>query len=116
MARLFLIIAALAGAASVTLGALGAHQIRDLLTPSRFDIYLTGVRYLLVHAVVLFVAAGLAHKTRSRLILGSCFAFLLGMIAFSGSLVLLGLYGTRILGAVAPVGGAGYARGRCRDH
>jgi uncharacterized membrane protein YgdD (TMEM256/DUF423 family) len=106
-----MIIAALAGGLAVALGAFGAHAIKDILSPSRFDVYQTGARYLLVHAGVMFIAAWIARDGSSRVLIGSCFAFMIGMIAFSGSLVALGLTGLRVLGAVAPVGGVGFIAG-----
>jgi uncharacterized membrane protein YgdD (TMEM256/DUF423 family) len=111
MSRYFFVAAAFAGAIAVGLGAFGAHYIKDLLSPSRFDVYLTGTRYLLVHAVVLLIAARMYREEPSRLLSVACFAFIVGMIAFSGSLVILGLTGFRLLGAVAPIGGAGYISG-----
>ncbi len=111
MARFFMVVAALAGAIAVGLGAFGAHYFKDLLTPSRFDVYLTGIRYLMVHAVVLLVAARMYREAPSRLLSGACLAFMTGMVAFSGSLVLLGLTGMRFFGAIAPVGGTGYIFG-----
>ncbi len=104
-------IAAVAGAIAVGLGAFGAHYVKDLLTPSRFDVYLTGARYLMVHAVILLVAARMYREEPSRLLSSACLAFFTGMIMFSGSLVLLGLTGVRFLGAIAPVGGTGYILG-----
>lgn len=111
MARIYMMTAALAGALAVVFGAFGAHYIKDILSPSRFDVYLTGVRYLLVHAVVMFIAARMLQEKSSRIISTACGAFLLGMVAFSGSLVLLGVTGIRILGAIAPIGGTGYIAG-----
>jgi uncharacterized membrane protein YgdD (TMEM256/DUF423 family) len=55
---------ALAMAFGVALGAFGAHGLRDRLTPDLLAVYETGVRYHLVHALGLFVAAWLAGGTR----------------------------------------------------
>ena len=106
-----MLIAATAGAIAVGLGAFGAHYLKDLLSPSRFDVYLTGARYLMIHAVILFVTARMNREKPSMFLSGSCVAFLVGMFAFSGSLVLLGLTGARYLGAVAPIGGTGFIVG-----
>jgi len=111
MARLIMVTAALAGAIAVGLGAFGAHYIKDLLSPSRFDVYETGARYLLVHAVVMLFTGYWMSKVPDRLLTGAAIAFLIGMIAFSGSLVLLAATGIRILGAIAPIGGAGFITG-----
>ena len=106
-----MIIAALTGAVAVAAGAFGAHYIKDLLSPSRFNVYETGARYMLVHAAVLFVAAYIHSVRPHRLLAVSCVGFLLGIVAFSGSLLVLALTGIRWLGAVAPIGGAGFIAG-----
>jgi uncharacterized membrane protein YgdD (TMEM256/DUF423 family) len=111
MARILMMISALAGAVAVGLGAFGAHYIKDLLSPTRFAVYETGARYLLVHAVVLLVTTYWMRKYPSGILSAAGFAFLLGMIGFSGSLLLLAVTGIRILGAIAPIGGAGFLAG-----
>ena len=55
MGRIFMLIAAFAGALAVGMGAMGAHELKDLLASDRFDVFQTGVRYLAIHAIVLFV-------------------------------------------------------------
>jgi len=67
MSRFFITIAAVAGAIAVGFGAFGAHYVKDLITPSRFDVYQTGIQYLMVHAVILFVAARMYREEPSRL-------------------------------------------------
>ena len=106
-----MVLGALSGAAAVALGAFGAHYIKDLLSPSRFDIFQTAAQYLLVHAIVLYFTGYLSSKYPGRLLTFAGFSFLLGMIAFSGSLFLLSVTGIRILGAIAPIGGSGFILG-----
>lgn len=106
-----MVLGALAGAAAVALGAFGAHYIKDLLSPSRFDIYQTAAQYLMVHAIVLYFTGYLAVRHPGRLLTIAGFSFLLGMVAFSGSLFLLSVSGIRIMGAIAPIGGSGFIVG-----
>lgn len=102
---------ALAMAFGVALGAFGAHGLRARLAPDLLAIYETGVRYHLVHALALFVAAWLAgeDQTRSARLAGALFA--IGILLFSGSLYLLALTGVRTLGAITPVGGLAWIAG-----
>lgn len=103
-----MIIGAVAGAIAVGLGAFGAHSLRDLLAPDRLEVYQTAVRYLGLHAIVLIVAGWINCERNEKLLSYSAFGFILGMILFSGSLLVLALANVRILGAVAPVGGLSF--------
>ena len=111
MSRKFMIVGATAGAISVALGALGAHTLQDLLTPDRLDIYHTGVRYLMVHSVILFITGRMARREDHRILHFAGGAFILGMLLFSGSLLILSLANVPLMGAVAPIGGLAYIVG-----
>ena len=105
MSRFFMVAGAVAGALAVGLGAFGAHELKDLLAPDRFDVFQTGTRYLLVHAVMLFITGWFEHERSEKMLTIAGSLFLLGMILFSGSLVVLAVSNYRFLGAVAPFGG-----------
>ena len=99
--RRWLIAAGILGAAAVILGAFGAHALAERVPQARLAVYETGVRYLLVHALAVLVAAVLPpHVTRWA---APC--WIAGCVLFSGSLILLVLADARWLGMVAPVGG-----------
>lgn len=85
----------------VALGAFGTHALTDMVTPERLETFGTGVRYQIYHALGLLVLGALPAKAHRA----APFLFW-GTLAFSGSLYLLVLTDTPILGAVAPVGGA----------
>jgi uncharacterized membrane protein YgdD (TMEM256/DUF423 family) len=89
----------------VAIGAFGAHGLRDRLTPDMLAVFETGVRYHLIHALGLFVAAWLAGEDESRTARLAGVLLVLGILLFSGSLYLLALTGVRSLGAVTPFGG-----------
>ena len=107
MSRVFLVIAAIYGALGVSLGAFGAHGLKPILSPERFEIFQTAVSYQMWHALALLGAAlfGLQLKVRSSLLSVSGYAFTLGILFFSGSLYLLVLLDKKILGAITPIGG-----------
>ena len=96
---------AIAMAFGVALGAFGAHGLRDRLAPDLLAVYETGVRYHLVHALGLFVAAWLAGEDQTRSARLAGVLLVVGILFFSGSLYVLALTGVRAFGAVTPLGG-----------
>jgi uncharacterized membrane protein YgdD (TMEM256/DUF423 family) len=96
-------VAGLFGFFGVSLGAFGAHLLRDFLERlGTTQIWQTGVLYHLVHAIVLLALAGRQPPPRLAYLL-----ILAGTIIFSGSLYALALTNLRWLGAVTPLGGLG---------
>jgi uncharacterized membrane protein YgdD (TMEM256/DUF423 family) len=100
-------VAALTGLLAVVLGAFGAHGLRDLLARNATaTIWEKAVFYHFIHAVMLYVLAG-----RRPFPALAWWAFLAGVVVFSGSLYLLAVTGERWLGAITPVGGVGFIIG-----
>lgn len=97
--------AAILGATGVIAGAFGAHALKAHLPPDKLASYLTGVRYQLVHAVVLLAVALAAPQLGRRATVGG-WLLASGTLLFSGSIYLLVLVGWRWLGPVTPLGGA----------
>ncbi|MGB5190990.1 DUF423 domain-containing protein [Robiginitalea sp.] len=103
------VMGALFGFLGVLFGAFGAHYLKGKLTDSQLQAFETGVRYQLVHAVLLLV---LSFNLAFTSALDSYIvrAFLVGTFLFSFSiygLVLSEGFGKkwRFLGPVTPVGG-----------
>ncbi len=113
MERVFLGIAALAGALAVASGAFGAHALADRLPPERLATFETGARYLMVHALALVGVALAPGRLPSAAgwLQASGWSFIAGMLLFSGSLFLLTLTGVRWLGAITPLGGVAFIAG-----
>jgi uncharacterized membrane protein YgdD (TMEM256/DUF423 family) len=112
MDRAFQILGALAGVVGVALGAFGAHGLEGRLSPEMLDVFETAVRYHLYHALALVATAAiLARLPSSRLVAAAGWAFLAGIVLFSGSLYLLALTGARGLGAITPLGGIAFLVG-----
>lgn len=101
----FSIAAALLGAAAVVLGAFGEHALASMVTAHRLDTWSTAVDYHLAHAVVLLVLSFNGREMNTLWHRLSCWLFLAGIAVFSGSLYLLVLTDTPVLGAVTPIGG-----------
>lgn len=105
MTRLLFLSGAAGGFLAVLFGAFGAHVLQSGLDPRMLEVFETGVRYQLVHALLLVVVALLLHRWDSGWLLASGLALLAGIVLFSGSLYGVSLGGVRGLGAVAPLGG-----------
>jgi len=69
-------------------------------------VFETGVRYQMYHVfAILIVAAAIGSVGNARILVVSGWAFVAGIVLFSGSLYALALTGVRGLGAVTPFGG-----------
>lgn len=109
IAKVFLVIGALACMLAVVLGAFGAHALRARLAPDLLAVYHTGVQYHFWHAVgLLAVALTLPHLPAARALEWAGWLMLAGMVVFSGSLYVLAVTGTRWLGAITPIGGIAF--------
>ena len=104
-------VGALAAGIGVALGAFGAHGLKTRVEPALLDVFETGVRYHLIHALALLVL-GLAHaRNPAPLLQAASWLLLLGIIVFSGSLYLLSATDIRWLGAITPIGGLAFLIG-----
>ncbi len=109
--KILLTAAGLAGVTGVALGAFGAHAFKDTLTAhDGVQTWHTATLYHLVHAVAALavtLAAGNVYFSvaAQRLLSAAGACWLMGLIAFSGSLYLLALGGPKWLGPVTPLGG-----------
>ncbi len=117
LSRRWIALGALLGAIGVALGAYGAHGLSDLLENNlgysgddlrhRLAIFETAVRYQMFHALAL-VFTGLAlQQKESPWWWFAAWAFLAGVLIFSGLLKVLAFADPKWnwLGAVVPFGG-----------
>jgi uncharacterized membrane protein YgdD (TMEM256/DUF423 family) len=107
MTQFFLTIAAIFGGLSVAGGAFGAHALREKISERSLEIFDTGARYQMYHALALLLVAMLISRSENppTTLLVSGWLFIIGVVIFSGSLYALSLTGIKSLGAVAPLGG-----------
>ena len=107
MTQFFLTIAAIFGGLSVAGGAFGAHALREKISERSLEIFDTGARYQMYHALALLLVAMLMSRLENppTTLLVSGWVFIIGVVIFSGSLYALSLTGIKSLGAVAPLGG-----------
>ncbi|MGE5655271.1 MAG: DUF423 domain-containing protein, partial [Actinomycetota bacterium] len=99
--------AAVFGGLSVAAGAFASHALKARLSDRALQIFETGVRYQMYHALALLLVALLlsrAEESPSALVAAGL-AFTMGIAIFSGSLYALSLTNLSWLGAITPLGG-----------
>ncbi len=112
----------ISGAIAVTLGALGAHALKNqlpggLITPDQLNGFDTGVKYQMYHTLAMLMVVFLKNNFQSKLFNFAYHFFLWGMILFSGSLYflctrnLIGMNWLSFLGPVTPLGGLLFVAG-----
>ena len=101
----FLIIGAISGCLVVILGAFGAHGLKEILDEYGKSIYEKAVLYHMFHTMAILVL-GLIEKIQPELQLSMAgWAFIFGIILFSGSLYILAVTGFKWMGVITPIGG-----------
>ena len=111
MERLFIIMGALSGAIGVAAGAFGAHALRARVEPRMLEVFETGARYQMYHALAMLAAAWMVSRFPGALMTASGWLFMAGTVLFSGSLYAMALTGVRALGAITPLGGVCFIAG-----
>ena len=106
-----LIKGAILGMLAVLGGAFGAHALKEVLTPEHLVSYQTGIRYQLIHAVVLLFLFLLTLKFTNKQFKIAANLIFWGVILFSGSIYILtlrniiGLEVLKFAGPITPIGG-----------
>lgn len=111
MARFFLIAGSLVGFLGVAFGAFGAHALQGRLDDYAKGVFKTAVDYQFWHALAILAVGLLARSAEHPILKLAGYAFLIGVILFSGSLYTLALSGVRAWGAVTPLGGISFLLG-----
>ncbi|MCE3228004.1 MAG: hypothetical protein K0S32_2555 [Bacteroidetes bacterium] len=117
-----LLIIGLLGALAVSLGALGAHWLKNqlpggLITVDQLNGFDTAVKYQMYHTLAMLLVVILKDKLQSKFLSWAYNCFLIGIIMFSGSLYFLctrNLYNAdflKFLGPVTPLGGLFFVAG-----
>ncbi|MDJ0509763.1 MAG: DUF423 domain-containing protein [Crocosphaera sp.] len=111
--KLFLFIGSTLAGLSVAGGAFGSHALKDKLSDRTLEIFETGTKYQMYHALALILVALLLtrQETVPMTMISAGYSFIAGILIFSGSLYALSLTGIKWLGAVAPIGGAAFLIG-----
>jgi uncharacterized membrane protein YgdD (TMEM256/DUF423 family) len=109
--KTFLLLGALFAFLGVAFGAFGAHGLRNRLSPEMLVVFETAVRYQMYHALAILLVGLMMGPMGGWAIQTAGWAFVLGIVIFSGSLYLLALTGTTAFGAITPIGGLAFLVG-----
>ncbi len=109
--RLFWSAGCVGGFLAVATGAFAAHALEGRLPPGDLEIFETATRYMMFHALALLGAAWAVQRGLGRIARAAGYAFIIGIVLFSGSLYALVLVGPRAWGAVTPFGGVAFLTG-----
>ena len=107
----WLSVAAVNGFLAVAFGAFAAHGLSTRINAHALQIFETGARYHMYHALALGLAAMAMRGAAASSANLSAWFFLIGIVLFSGSLYLLALTGIRTFGIVTPFGGLSFLIG-----
>jgi uncharacterized membrane protein YgdD (TMEM256/DUF423 family) len=111
MDRFFFAAGSLMAFLAVALGAFGAHALKSKLSADMLDIFEVGVRYQMYHALGLIAVSWALSRWPESNLNAAGWAFIIGIVIFSGSLYVLSLTGIRWFGAITPIGGVAFLAG-----
>jgi uncharacterized membrane protein YgdD (TMEM256/DUF423 family) len=107
MNKLLVGIGAINAAIAVAAGAFAAHGLRGRLEARALEVFETGARYHMYHALAIILAALVATSGART----AGWLFQAGIVVFSGSLYALALTDIKILGAITPICGLAFLAG-----
>ncbi len=117
MTKRLLKTACILAALAVLLGAFAAHGLKTKISDDQIQVFQTGVKYQFYHTFGLFIVALIMIRKENPWLNRAAWAFLIGIILFSGSLYLLscrewlGIEHWTWLGPVTPIGGISFTLG-----
>jgi uncharacterized membrane protein YgdD (TMEM256/DUF423 family) len=95
------------GFLGVAIGAFGAHQVKNLISPEMMEIYKTGVLYHLIHAAVILAIGFYGNQNFFK---GALFISI-GIILFSFSLYVYSVTSITTIAIITPFGGVSFLLG-----
>jgi len=109
MNKRILISASILAIIGITLGAFGAHKLKELLPKTSLNAFETGVRYQMYH-VFLLLFLGLFDQISLKQKKAIYYITIIGVLFFSGSIYLLSTYSITgfdisAIGFITPIGG-----------
>ncbi|WP_299484607.1 DUF423 domain-containing protein [Acaryochloris sp. IP29b_bin.137] len=113
MAKLFLLAGSMFGGLSVAAGAFASHALKAQLSERSQHIFETGTKYQMYHALALILVSLISSHTEGGegLLTLAGYAFIAGIVLFSGSLYGLSLFGIKWFGPITPLGGVAFLVG-----
>lgn len=113
MARLFLMAGSIFGGLAVAAGAFASHALKAQLSERSQQIFETGTKYQMYHALALILVSLLLSRAEGGegLLNIAGYAFIAGIVLFSGSLYGLSLTEIKWFGPITPLGGVAFLVG-----
>ena len=101
----YIIIASLFAALAILFGAFGSHALKERLSAQSLEVYDIATRYLMFHALGIFLIALLGFQLPKELLEAPVTIMIVGTSIFSGSLYIIAMLDLKKLGMVTPIGG-----------
>lgn len=92
-------------ALAVTIGAFGAHGLKNLVTSEKLDIFETGVRYHFFHSLGLIIVAMYSQIFHQHQMKIPTYSFVAGIFLFSFNCYIYVLTAQKIFALMMPIGG-----------
>lgn len=95
-------------AATIAIGAFGAHGLKNLVDAAALNTFEVGVRYQMYHALAIVILGFVPTPVKVKKIV--FWLFIIGILFFSGSIYLLSLntilpFNAAKIGFITPIGG-----------
>jgi len=108
--NLFQRISIILGAMGVAVGAFGAHILKPMIESNgRLNTWETGMQYYWIHTLALLIVASIIPT--QKLLRWIVVIWIVSITLFSGSLFALATGAPNFVGAITPLGGAGFIIG-----
>ena len=101
----YIALASLFAALAILFGAFGSHALKERLSVQSLEVYDTATRYLMFHALGIFLIALLGFQLTKESLKIPVIMMIVGTSIFSGSLYLIAMLNFKKLGMVTPIGG-----------
>jgi uncharacterized membrane protein YgdD (TMEM256/DUF423 family) len=105
--KLLVLSSGILGFLAVSLGAFGAHALKDKVSAEQLSIFQTGVLYHIIHAVVVLV---IAIAGENRFFKAAIF-MITGIVLFSFSLYIYSITQIKLFAMITPMGGVSFLAG-----
>ncbi|NMH28559.1 DUF423 domain-containing protein [Flavobacterium silvaticum] len=97
------------GMTAIILGAFGAHALKEILSPEQLQVFETGVKYQMYHALfLLFISLVPSVSDKSKKTISWLVS--IGVLLFSGSIYILSMGVAenvkKVIGPLTPIGGS----------
>jgi len=99
---------------SVTLGAMGAHSLKNVLTEKKISAFQTATEYMGYHGLALILVGIICiqlAESSAKSLKKVGVLFTTGILLFSGSIYILTFDGPRLFGPITPIGGLCFMAG-----